>query len=175
MKKLLIVLLVLAVLAGAACAYWFGYQWYLERGWQAAAERIEAKYFMVDVAEFEYFPGKEVSVYIDPVNRVFETGKDTYIPYVLVAVRLAGEQVPDDEMTVALFNDIMAEAKNVAGKNTKVIVVMIDDAGGYYVANCFVELHTAVEIRSIGQIQINPLWWQTFPSELVRFPGRADD
>lgn len=175
MKKLLIVLGVLVLLAAAACAYWFGYQWHLDQRWRAAAERIEEAYAFVDVVTVEYLAGKQVVIHLDPVNRTAGIETKRYIPYVLIALELIGDEMPSEEATLALFNTIQEEARQVAGKHTKVILLTVSDTGHGYVTNTLSELHSAVEIRTMEQVKWQPLWWAAYPEELILFPGRADD
>lgn len=175
MKKLLIVLGVLALLAAAACAYWFGYQWFLEQSWRRVAEGIEADYPYLDVVTVAYVPARQWTVHVDPVTREAGITKTRRLPYVLIAFELVTDEVPDDAETVALFNDLAARAKEIAGRNTKLVAIVISDAGRGYVANALVELHTAVTLKDQAQLQVVPLWGRAYPEGLVLFPGRADD
>lgn len=172
MKKLLIGFLALLLLAGAACGYWFGYQWYLERSWQRAAEEIEEAYPYLDVVSVMCFTGKELTISVDPLNRKATAKQESYPPYVLIAFEFVGDSIPTDEETIVLFNDLRQIAQRIAGHNTKLIVVSVSSAGTYYVGNVFAELHTGLEIKNLAQVPLTPLWWARFPAEFVLFPGR---
>lgn len=171
LKLVLLALLVLAVTAGGC--YWFGYQWYVEGQWRGAAERIEANHANLDIVCFRYFDGQKWELVVDPTQREARVEKDTYTPYVLVGIALVDPdgQMEDGEL-LAVFNEILVEARKLAGKHVGVTLVTLIKVGDAYRANVAVQMHTARPVISFDDLNIWPLFGQPFPDELVLFPGR---